>query len=56
MIALAANKLFTRSKFKKAILANFDLMIILVTNKLFMRSGDRINIRNFYLMKSEKII
>jgi hypothetical protein len=27
MIALAANKLFMRSKFKKALLANFDLMI-----------------------------
>ena len=32
MIALAANKLFMRSKFKKAFLANFDLMIVLVTN------------------------
>jgi hypothetical protein len=26
MIALAANKLFMRSKLKKALLANFDLM------------------------------
>ncbi len=33
MIAHAANKLFMRSKFKKALLANVDLMIILVTNK-----------------------
>ncbi len=38
MIALAANKLFMRLKFKKALLANFDLMILLVTNKLFIRS------------------
>ncbi len=37
MIALAANKLFMRSKLKKALLANFDLMIELVTNKSFMR-------------------
>ena len=38
MIALAAIKLFMRLKFKKALLANFDLMIVLVTNKSFMRS------------------
>ncbi len=37
MIALAANKLFMRSKLKKALLANFDLMIELVTKKSFMR-------------------
>ena len=38
MITLGANKLFMRSKFKKALLANFNLMIVLVTNKSFMRS------------------
>ena len=32
MIALAANKSFMRTKFKKALLAHFDLMIVLVTN------------------------
>ncbi len=32
MIVLAAIKLFMRSKLKKALLANFDLMIVLVTN------------------------
>jgi len=30
--------MFALQKFKKALLANFNLMIILVTNKLFMRS------------------
>jgi hypothetical protein len=38
MIALAANKWFMRSKLKKALLAYFDFMIVLVTKKLFMRS------------------
>jgi hypothetical protein len=45
MIALAANKSIMRSKLKKALLANFNLMIynfnlmiVLVTNKLIMRS------------------
>ncbi len=69
MIALAASQLFLRSKFKRALLANFDLMIIVVTNKLFIRlkfannaflnlpqSGDQIIIRNFDLMKTGKII
>ncbi len=37
MIALAAKKSFMRLKFKKVLLANFNLMIVLVTNKLFMR-------------------
>jgi hypothetical protein len=49
MIALVANKLFMRSKFKKALLANFDLM-----KKL--QSGDWIIVRNFDLMKTGKII
>ena len=38
MIALAANKSIMRSKLKKALLANFNLMIVRVTNKLIMRS------------------
>ncbi len=38
MSALGANKLIMISKFKKALLANFDLMIILVAKKLIMRS------------------
>ncbi len=38
MIALAANKLIMRLKFKKALIANFGLMIVLVTNKTIMRS------------------
>jgi hypothetical protein len=32
MMALVANKLIRRLKFKEAFLANFDLMIVLVTN------------------------
>jgi hypothetical protein len=56
MIALAANKLFMRSKFKKALLANFDLMIVLVTNKLFMRSKFANKaFLNFDLMKNAAI-
>jgi hypothetical protein len=52
MIALAANKLFMRSKFKKALLANFDLMIVLVTNKLFMSLKlKKALLVNFDLMK-----
>jgi len=38
MIALVANKSFMRPKFKKALLANFNLMIVLVTNNLLVTS------------------
>ncbi len=38
MIALAANKSIMRLKLKKALLANFDLMIVLATNKSIMGS------------------
>ncbi len=52
MIALAAIKLFMRLKFKKALLANFDLTIVLVTNKSFMRSTfKKTLLANFDLMK-----
>ena len=40
MIALAANKSLMRSKFKEALLANFDLKIVLVTGGL--NSDDKI--------------
>ncbi len=53
MIALAANKLFMRSKFQKELLATFDLMIVLVTNKSFMRLKFANNaFLNFDLMKN----
>jgi hypothetical protein len=55
MIALAA-KLFMRSKFKKALLANFDLMIVLVTNKLIMISKLPNNFFYFDLMKNAAIM
>ena len=48
MIALAANKLFMRSK--------FNLMNVLVTNKFFMRSKFANNaFLNFDLMKNAAI-
>ena len=37
MIALAANTLFMRSKFKKALLANFDLMNNLLAASAIMK-------------------
>jgi hypothetical protein len=56
MIALAASKSFMRLKFKKALLANFDLMIVLVTNKLFMRlKFANTAFLNFDLMKNVAI-
>jgi hypothetical protein len=56
MIALAANKSFMRSEFKKALLANFDLMIVLVTNKSFMKLKFTNNaFLNFDLMKNAAI-
>ena len=56
MIALAANKLFMRSKFKKALLANFYLMIVLETNKLIMGSKfKKALLANFDLMKNAAI-
>ncbi len=56
MIVLAANKSFMRSKFKKALLVNFDLMIVLVTNKLLMRLKFANNaFLNFDLMKNATI-
>jgi hypothetical protein len=51
MIALVAKKLIMRSKFKKALLANFDLMIVLGTNKSIMRSKlKKALLANFDLM------
>jgi hypothetical protein len=38
MIVLEANKLIMRSKLKKALLGNFDLMINLLAAKAIMRS------------------
>jgi hypothetical protein len=56
MIEIAAKKLFMRSKFKKALLANFDLIIVLATNQLFMRSKFANNaFLNFDLMKNAAI-
>ncbi len=43
MIALAANKSFMRSTFKKALLAYFNLMIVLETSKSFLRLNNNIN-------------
>jgi hypothetical protein len=45
-----------RWKFKKALLANFDLMIVLATNQLFMRSKFANNaFFNLDLMKNAAI-
>jgi hypothetical protein len=56
MNELAAYKLFMRWKFKKALLANFDLMIVLATNQLFMRSKFANNaFFNLDLMKNAAI-
>jgi len=55
-IALAANKLFMRSKLKKALLTNFDLMFELVTNKSIMRSKlKKALLANFDHMKNAAI-
>jgi hypothetical protein len=55
MIALGANKLIMKSKFKKALLVNFDLMIILATNKLIVRSKlKKALLANFDLMKKRR--
>jgi hypothetical protein len=52
MIALAANELIMRSKLKKALIANFDLMIVLATNKSIMGSKfKKAFLANFDLMK-----
>ena len=51
MITLVANKSIMRSKFKKALLANFDLMLVLKTNKAIMRSKlKKALLANFDLM------
>jgi hypothetical protein len=56
MIPLGANKSFMRLKFKQALLANFDLMIVLITNKLLMRSIlKKALLANFGLMKISAI-